>query len=282
MSRKIAVWEVAISIFLVTGFLMADGQADIEGNTDQLRLRAELQRLESELKRISNPEQLEVEENFQQQKDTPARVREIQQRIGKIQGIQSQPGRKVSVPTKEQLDKIIANLRVEINKANKPIEKVAELAPGSEELRMLRRRLSHKKRVLHWRISQRNWLETQEEKKLQQLDPEGEKTSPSSEQIEVVLDELSIDPTEFNQSEDTSFHKRQQLEFFSLNYVSADYALDVVEPFLTPGNIAVSVDLNTNTLIVRDVPKVLIDIDQIIAHIDINTDKQNKRQIPDD
>ncbi|HIA66818.1 TPA: hypothetical protein EYN98_12295 [Candidatus Poribacteria bacterium] len=282
MSRKIEVWEVAISIFLVTGFLMADGQADIEGNTDQLRLRAELQRLESELKRISNPEQLEVEENFQQQKDTPARVREIQQRIGKIQGIQSQPGRKVSVPTKEQLDKIIANLRVEINKANKPIEKVAELAPGSEELRMLRRRLSHKKRVLHWRISQRNWLETQEEKKLQQLDPEGEKTSPSSEQIEVVLDELSIDPTEFNQSEDTSFHNRQQLEFFSLNYVSADYALDVVEPFLTPGNIAVSVDLNTNTLIVRDVPKVLIDIDQIIAHIDINTDKQNKRQIPDD
>ncbi|HIN30652.1 TPA: hypothetical protein EYN09_23785, partial [Candidatus Poribacteria bacterium] len=208
MSRKIEVWEVAISIFLVTGFLMADGQADIEGNTDQLRLRAELQRLESELKRISNPEQLEVEENFQQQKDTPARVREIQQRIGKIQGIQSQPGRKVSVPTKEQLDKIIANLRVEINKANKPIEKVAELAPGSEELRMLRRRLSHKKRVLHWRISQRNWLETQEEKKLQQLDPEGEKTSPSSEQIEVVLDELSIDPTEFNQSEDTSFHNR--------------------------------------------------------------------------
>ena len=282
MSRKIEVWEVAISIFLVTGFLMADGQADIEGNTDQLRLRAELQRLESELKRISNPEQLEVEENFQQQKDTPARVREIQQRIGKIQGIQSQPGRKVSVPTKEQLDKIIANLRVEINKANKPIEKVAELAPGSEELRMLHRRLSHKKRVLHWRISQRNWLETQEEKKLQQLDPEGEKTSPSSEQIEVVLDELSIDPTEFNQSEDTSFHNRQQLEFFSLNYVSADYALDVVEPFLTPGNIAVSVDLNTNTLIVRDVPKVLIDIDQIIAHIDINTDKQNKRQIPDD
>lgn len=282
MSRKIEVWEVAISIFLVTGFLMADGQADIEGNTDQLRLRAELQRLESELKRISNPEQLEVEENFQQQKDTPARVREIQQRIGTIQGIQSQPGRKVSVPTKEQLDKIIANLRVEINKANKPIEKVAELAPGSEELRMLRRRLSHKKRVLHWRISQRNWLETQEEKKLQQLDPEGEKTSPSSEQIEVVLDELSIDPTEFNQSEDTSFHNRQQLEFFSLNYVSADYALDVVEPFLTPGNIAVSVDLNTNTLIVRDVPKVLIDIDQIIAHIDINTDKQNKRQIPDD
>ena len=282
MSRKIEVWEVAISIFLVTGFLMADGQADIEGNTDQLRLRAELQRLESELKRISNPEQLEVEENFQQQKDTPARVREIQQRIGKIQGIQSQPGRKVSVPTKEQLDKIIANLRVEINKANKPIEKVAELAPGSEELRMLRRRLSHKKRVLHWRISQRNWLETQEEKKLQQLDPEGEKTSPSSEQIEIVLDELSIDPTEFNQSEDTSFHNRQQLEFFSLNYVSADYALDVVEPFLTPGNIAVSVDLNTNTLIVRDVPKVLIDIDQIIAHIDINTDKQNKRQIPDD
>ena len=126
------------------------------------------------------------------------RVREIQQRIGKIQGIQSQPGRKVSVPTKEQLDKIIANLRVEINKANKPIEKVAELAPSSEELRMLRRRLSHKKRVLHWRISQRNWLETQEEKKLQQLDPEGEKTSLSSEQIEVVLDELSIDPTEFN------------------------------------------------------------------------------------
>lgn len=282
MNRKIEVWEVAISIFLVTGFLMADGQADIEGNTDQLRLRAELQRLESELKRISNPEQLEVEENFQQQKDTPVRVREIQQRIGKIQGIQSQPGRKVSVPTKEQLDKIIANLRVEINKANKPIEKVAELAPGSEELRMLHRRLSHKKRVLHWRISQRNWLETQEEKKLQQLDPEGEKTSPSSEQIEVVLDELSIDPTEFNQSEDTSFHNRQQLEFFSLNYVSADYALDVVEPFLTPGNIAVSVDLNTNTLIVRDVPKVLIDIDQIIAHIDINTDKQNKRQIPDD
>ena len=282
MNRKIEVWEVAISIFLVTGFLMADGQADIEGNTDQLRLRAELQRLESELKRISNPGQLEVEENFQQQKDTPVRVREIQQRIGKIQGIQSQPGRKVSVPTKEQLDKIIANLRVEINKANKPIEKVAELAPGSEELRMLRRRLSHKKRVLHWRISQRNWLETQEEKKLQQLDPEGEKTSPSSEQIEVVLDELSIDPTEFNQSEDTSFHNRQQLEFFSLNYVSADYALDVVEPFLTPGNIAVSVDLNTNTLIVRDVPKVLINIDQIITHIDINTDKQNKRQIPDD
>jgi len=64
--------------------------------------------------------------------------------------------------------------------------------------------------------------------------------------------------------------------------VSADYALDVVEPFLTPGNIAVSVDLNTNTLIVRDVPKVLINIDQIITHIDINTDKQNKRQIPDD
>ena len=282
MSRKIEVWEVVISIFLVTGFLMADGQADIEGNTDQLRLRAELQRLESELKRISNPGQLEVEENFQQQKDTPVRVREIQQRIGKIQGIQSQPGRKVSVPTKEQLDKIIANLRVEINKANKPIEKVAELAPSSEELRMLRRRLSHKKRVLHWRISQRNWLETQEEKKLQQLDPEGEKTSLSSEQIEVVLDELSIDPTEFNQSEDTSFHNRQQLEFFSLNYVSADYALDVVEPFLTPGNIAVSVDLNTNTLIVRDVPKVLINIDQIITHIDINTDKQNKRQIPDD
>jgi hypothetical protein len=107
MSRKIEVWEVAISIFLVAGFLMADGQADIEGNTDQLRLRAELQRLESELKRISNPEQLEVEENFQQQKDTPARVREIQQRIGKIQGIQSSQERRYQYQLKNNSTKLL-------------------------------------------------------------------------------------------------------------------------------------------------------------------------------
>ena len=87
---------------------------------------------------------------------------------------------------------------------------------------------------------------------------------------------------EFNQPEDTSFHNLQQLEFFALSHVSANYALEIVRPFLTPENIAISVDLHTNTLIVRDVPKVLIDIDQIIAYIDINTDKQDKRQIPDD
>jgi len=157
-------------MFLVACFLIADGPVGTQESADQIRLRAELQRLERELKRISNPEQFNLEEDFQQQKesfqqkDAPSRVREIQQRIGKVQGIQLQSRGKASIPTKEQLDKIIAALRIEINEASKPIEKVSELAPDSEELRMLRRRLSYKKRVLRWRISQLNWLETQEKK----------------------------------------------------------------------------------------------------------------------
>ncbi len=289
MNRKKEVWVIAISMFLVACFLVADGQVGTQENADQMRLRAELQRLERELKRISNPEQFNLEEDFQQQKesfqqqkDAPSRVREIQQRIGKVQGIQLQSRGKESIPTKEQLDKIIAALRIEINEASKPIEKVSELAPDSEELRMLRRRLSYKKRVLRWRISQLNWLETQEKKQLQRLDSEENKTPTLAKQIEVVFDNPSIDPMKFNQLEDTSFHNLQQLEFFALSHVSANYALEIVRPFLTPENIAISVDLHTNTLIVRDVPKVLIDIDQIIAYIDINTDKQDKRQIPDD
>ena len=282
MSRKKEVWVIAISMFLVACFLIADGLVGTQENADQMRLRAELQRLERELKRISNPEQFNLEESFQQQKDAPSRVREIQQRIGKVQGIQLQSRGKESIPTKEQLDKIIAALRIEINEASKPIEKVSELAPDSEELRMLRRRLSYKKLVLRWRISQLNWLETQEEKQLQRLDSEENTTPTLTKQIEVVFDNPSVDPMEFNQPEDTSFHNLQQLEFFVLSHVSANYALEIVRPFLTPENIAISVDLHTNTLIVRDVPKVLIDIDQIIAYIDINTDKQDKRQIPDD
>ena len=149
MNRKKEVWVIAISMFLVACFLVADGQVGTQENADQMRLRAELQRLERELKRISNPEQFNLEEDFQQQKesfqqqkDAPSRVREIQQRIGKVQGIQLQSRGKESIPTKEQLDKIIAALRIEINEASKPIEKVSELAPDSEELRMLRRRLS--------------------------------------------------------------------------------------------------------------------------------------------
>jgi len=289
MSRKKEVWSLAISMFSVACFLIADMQVGTEENADQLRLRTELQRLERELKRISNPEQLGLEEDFQQQegnvqkqKDAPSRVKEIQQRIGKVQSIQLPSKGRVSIPTKEQLDKIIADLRLEINEASKPIEQVSELAPDSEELRMLRRRLSYKKRVLRWRISQLNWLETQEKKQLQQLDPEAEKTPTLTKQIEVVSDKSRIDPIKFNQLEDTSFHSLQQLEFFSLSYVSANYALEVVEPFLTPQNTAISVDLNTNTLIVRDLPKILIDIDQIIAYIDVNTDKKSERQTPDD
>ena len=289
MSRKKEVWGTAISMFSVACFLIADVQVDTKENADQLRLRTELQRLERELKRISNPEQLGLEEDFQQQernvqkqKDAPSRVKEIQQRIGKVQSIQLPSKGRVSIPTKEQLDKIIADLQLEINEASKPIEQVSELAPDSEELRMLRRRLSYKKRVLRWRISQLNWLETQEKKQLQQLDPEAEKTPTLTKQIEVVSDKSRIDPIKFNQLEDTSFHSLQQLEFFSLSYVSANYALEVVEPFLTPQNTAISVDLNTNTLIVRDLPKILIDIDQIIAYIDVNTDKKSERQTPDD
>ena len=289
MNRKKEVWVIAISMFLVACFLVADGQVGTQENADKIRLRAELQRLERELKRISNPEQFNLEEDFQQQKesfqqqkDAPSRVREIQQRIGKVQGIQLQSRGKESIPTKEQLDKIIAALRIEINEASKPIEKVSELAPDSEELRMLRRRLSYKKRVLRWRISQLNWLETQEKKQLQQLDPEAEKTPTLTKQIEVVSDKSRIDPIKFNQLQETSFHSLQQLEFFSLSYVSANYALEVVEPFLTPKNTAISIDLNTNTLIVRDLPKILIDIDQIIAYIDVNTDKKSERQTPDD
>ena len=136
--------------------------------------------------------------------------------------------------------------------------------------------------MLRWRISQLNWLETQEKKQLQQLDPEAEKTPTLTKQIEVVSDKSRIDPIKFNQLEDTSFHSLQQLEFFPLSYVSANYALEVVEPFLTSKNTAISVDLNTNTLIVRDLPKILIDIDQIIAYIDVNTDKKSERQTPDD
>ena len=225
MSRKKEVWVIAISMFLVACFLVADGQVGTQENADQMRLRAELQRLERELKRISNPEQFNLEESFQQQKDAPSRVREIQQRIGKVQGIQLQSRGKESIPTKEQLDKIIAALRIEINEASKPIEKVSELAPDSEELRMLRRRLSYKKRVLRWRISQLNWLETQDEKQLQRLDSEENKTPTLTKQIEVVFDNPSVDPMEFNQPEDTSFHNLQQLEFFVLSHVSANYAL---------------------------------------------------------
>ena len=209
MNRKKEVWVIAISMFLVACFLVADGQVGTQENADQMRLRAELQRLERELKRISHPEQFNLEEDFQQQKesfqqkDAPSRVREIQQRIGKVQGIQLQSRGKESIPTKEQLDKIIAALRIEINEASKPIEKVSELAPDSEELRMLRRRLSYKKRVLRWRISQLNWLETQEEKQLQRLDSEENKTPTLTKQIEVVFDNTSIDPMKFNQLEDT-------------------------------------------------------------------------------
>ena len=53
-------------------------------------------------------------------------------------------------------------------------------------------------------------------------------------------------------------------------------------PFLSPDNTAIVADLNTNSIIVKDLPHVLLDIDRILVYIDRPVTTQSIGEKEDD
>ena len=212
-------------------------------DADELKLRRELQNLERELKQLVVPSQHKLNQTDEKRKRPQSRIWEIQDQIQKLRGklSTSLPPPQAVLSTKQLNDRIDA-IQQEIDTANKAIKAIAEINPTSEELRMLKRRVAQKQRALNALIIQRKRAEDQ-------------KTS-ATEAVDVV--QAQTNP--------------RHLEIFTLKHADAKYAAELVQPFLTKETGVIAFDINTNSLIVKDVSEVLKDLQRILKHIDV-TDK---------
>ena len=216
--------------------------------TDRIRLGQELHNLEKELKQLVVPPRSKANQPDEKQEKVQSRIREIQARIQEIRGKPRTSSKQLQTSSlsREQLDAQIDALQQEINKANDAIEMIAEINPNSEELKMLKRRVAQKQRRLNglMLIAQRKHADDQSK----WAQRHQESSSPKTD--------------------------LRQLEIFTLKHASAEYAAELVHPFLEKGSGVIAFDINTNSIIVKDIPEVLKDIHRILDHIDVvATDK---------
>jgi type II secretory pathway component GspD/PulD (secretin) len=64
--------------------------------------------------------------------------------------------------------------------------------------------------------------------------------------------------------------EQTQLQIFPLKNIEAEAAFVIVREFITDGRGIIVPVLHTNSLIIRDTPKNLRDIETIIKHIDVS------------
>ena len=209
-------------------------------DTDGNKLRQELSNLEKELKRLVIPPQSKANHTTKKQKALQSRIRAIQSRIEEIQGKSRTPSKRPASFSTERLDAEVNALQQEIDKANEAITIIAELNPASEELKMLKRRVVQKQRTLNALVAQRKRTEDQQDA--------------------------------FSKDQEDSAPKTdlRRLEIFALKHASAEYAAELVHPLLTKDSGIIAFDINTNSVIIKDVPQVLKEIQRILNHIDVS------------
>ena len=71
----------------------------------------------------------------------------------------------------------------------------------------------------------------------------------------------------------------RELEFFKIHHISAKSVIPIITPFLSTNETPIVVDTNTNSIIVKDLPHVLLDLDRILTYIDQPVNIQKSSQV---
>ena len=263
---------------------------------DRADLQNELKRLGGELKLLGQqiggsiaPLDLDLSGTSSDQPttaETVSRVQSIQKRMREIQRLFPGQTRRIPPLSKAQITARIETLRTEIGESSQGIEALAKSNPGAEEVRVLQRQLRHKQRTLNWLLGQQRRFSAVASSKNNAVaeNPAQEKTvtvETKEEDAELKSAQTYelIEATEFDEA--TGVFDLKELDFFKLHHILATEAIEVITPFLSPDNTAIVADLNTNSIIVKDLPHVLLDIDRILVYIDrsVTTQPVGKKEV---
>ncbi|MDP6595963.1 MAG: hypothetical protein QGI86_08805 [Candidatus Poribacteria bacterium] len=263
---------------------------------DRADLQNELKRLGGELKLLGQqiggsiaPLDLDLSGTSSDQPttaETVSRVQSIQKRMREIQRLFPGQTRRIPPLSKAQITARIETLRTEIGESSQGIEALAKSNPGAEEVRVLQRQLRHKQRTLNWLLGQQRRFSAVASSKNNAAaeNPAQEKTvtvGTKEEDAELKSAQTYelIEATEFDEA--TGVFDLKELDFFKLHHILATEAIEVITPFLSPDNTAIVADLNTNSIIVKDLPHVLLDIDRILVYIDrsVTTQPVGKKEV---
>ena len=204
--------------------------------------------------------------------ETASHVQTIQKRMREIQRLFPGQTRRIPPLSTAQITARIEELRTEIGESSQGIEALAKSNPGAEEVRVLQRQLRHKQRTLSWLLGQQRRLEAASSKDDATTEnPVQEKTvavetKEEGAELKPAQAYELVETTEFGEA--AGVFDLKELDFFKLHHILAAEAIEVVTPFLSPDNTAIVADLNTNSIIVKDLPHVLLDIDRILVYID--------------
>ena len=257
---------------------------------ERVDLQAEFNRLAGELRQLSqqfgggislpNINLFDTEKNTEQSTtETVNRVQSIQKRMREIQQNFPNQTRRQPPPSKEQIEARIQTLQAEIQGASQGIEELVKSNPNSDEVRILQRKLRHKKRTLAWLLGQQQRLElvsSQTETKPDRLSDEDNHSDTSNR------------PTESEMIADSSrqpiveMFDLRELEFFKIHHISATSVIPIVMPFLSTNDTPIVVDINTNSIIVKDLPHVLLDLDRILTYVDQPVSGQSFSKVESD
>lgn len=208
--------------------------------------------------------------------ETISRVQSIQNRMREIQQSFPTQTRRPLPLSEKQIEERIQVLQSEIQGSSKGIEELTKSNPSSDEVRILQRQMRHKKRTLNWLLGQKQRLElvasSIENKSNLQPDTSGNSDNPEPK----VSPKSETDSLNHHLVETLDL---RELEFFKIHHISATSVIPIITPFLSTNETPIVVDTNTNSIIVKDLPHVLLDLDRILTYIDQPVNIQKSSQV---
>ena len=208
--------------------------------------------------------------------ETISRVQLIQNRMRAIQQSFPTQTRRPLPLSEKQIEERIQVLQSEIQGSSKGIEELTKSNPSSDEVRILQRQMRHKKRTLNWLLGQKQRLElvASSIENKSNLQPD---TSDNSDNPEPKVSPKSeTDSLDHHLVETLDL---RELEFFKIHHISATSVIPIITPFLSTNETPIVVDTNTNSIIVKDLPHVLLDLDRILTYIDQPVNIQKSSQV---
>ena len=208
--------------------------------------------------------------------ETISRVQSIQNRMREIQQSFPTQTRRPLPLSEKQIEERIQVLQSEIQGSSKGIEELTKSNPSSDEVRILQRQMRHKKRTLNWLLGQKQRLElvASSIENKSNLQPD---TSDNSDNPEPKVSPKSeTDSLNHHLAETLDL---RELEFFKIHHISATSVIPIITPFLSTNETPIVVDTNTNSIIVKDLPHVLLDLDRILTYIDQPVNIQKSSQV---
>ena len=208
--------------------------------------------------------------------ETISRVQSIHNRMREIQQSFPTQTRRPLPLSEKQIEERIQVLQSEIQGSSKGIEELTKSNPSSDEVRILQRQMRHKKRTLNWLLGQKQRLElvasSIENKSNLQPDTSGNSDNPEPK----VSPKSETDSLNHHLVETLDL---RELEFFKIHHISATSVIPIITPFLSTNETPIVVDTNTNSIIVKDLPHVLLDLDRILTYIDQPVNIQKSSQV---